>query len=210
MLFATTSPSPSIALNGGTIVLSSRTVNVIPLLLYRSILAILIPLFPYISIIDFLLFFVLAFTSSSPNKSSNINSNANYKSLSNEVILEQLPNLSIYEFYQEAFDIYKEVQFADDKKYKIVVKNETEVKSYNAKVLISDKTNDLAFVSIIDRDFKGVDFIPYSLYFTLHPRQLPVQARRAMGTRKSCASASANKWSVTEFACTARRRQDWQ
>ena len=105
---------------------------------------------------------------------------------------------------------YKEVQFADDKKYKIVVKNETEVKSYNAKVLISDKTNDLAFVSIIDRDFKGVDFIPYSLYFTLHPRQLPVQARRAMGTRKSCASASANKWSVTEFACTARRRQDWQ
>lgn len=47
---------------------------------------------------------------------------------------------------------------------KIVVKDGTEVKSYAAKVLVTDKTNDLALVSITDKEFIGVRDIPYSLY----------------------------------------------
>lgn len=47
---------------------------------------------------------------------------------------------------------------------KIVVKDGTEVKSYAAKVLVTDKTNDLALVSITDKEFNGVWDIPYSLY----------------------------------------------
>ena len=47
---------------------------------------------------------------------------------------------------------------------KIVVKDGTEVKSYAAKVLVTDKTNDLALVSITDKEFNGVRDIPYSLY----------------------------------------------
>ena len=47
---------------------------------------------------------------------------------------------------------------------KIVVKDGAEVKSYAAKVLVTDKTNDLALVSIIDKEFKGIHNIPYSLY----------------------------------------------
>lgn len=47
---------------------------------------------------------------------------------------------------------------------KIVVKDGTEVKSYVAKELVTDKTNDLALVSITDKEFNGVRDIPYSLY----------------------------------------------
>ena len=47
---------------------------------------------------------------------------------------------------------------------KIVVKNEAEVRSYSARVLITDKTNDLALVSITDKEFKGIKSIPYSLF----------------------------------------------
>ena len=43
MFLATTSPNPSIELKGGIIVLSSKTSNNVPLLLYKSILEILIP-----------------------------------------------------------------------------------------------------------------------------------------------------------------------
>ena len=46
----------------------------------------------------------------------------------------------------------------------ILLKDGAEVKSYAAKVLVTDKTNDLALVSIIDKEFKGIHNIPYSLY----------------------------------------------
>lgn len=50
----------------------------------------------------------------------------------------------------------------DANSIKIVVKDGKEVKSYSAKVLIIDKTNDLALVSIVDKEFNGVKSIPYS------------------------------------------------
>ena len=48
---------------------------------------------------------------------------------------------------------------------KIIVKNNSEVNSYIARVLATDNTNDLALVSITDKEFKGVQSIPYSLFF---------------------------------------------
>ena len=51
----------------------------------------------------------------------------------------------------------------DANSIKIVVKDGKEVKSYAARVLITDKTNDLALVSITDKEFKGIKSIPYSL-----------------------------------------------
>lgn len=52
----------------------------------------------------------------------------------------------------------------DANSIKIVVKDGTEVKSYTARVLITDKTNDLALVSITDKDFSGAQTIPYKLF----------------------------------------------
>ena len=52
----------------------------------------------------------------------------------------------------------------DANSVKIVVKDGNDVKSYAAKVLITDKTNDLALVSITDKEFKGTKSIPYNLY----------------------------------------------
>ena len=49
---------------------------------------------------------------------------------------------------------------------KVVVYNGSDVKSYEARVLASDKTNDLALISIVDKEFKGISDIPYSLYLS--------------------------------------------
>lgn len=57
---------------------------------------------------------------------------------------------------------YHVVENADS--VKIRVKGKSEIVSYYAKVLITDKTNDLALVSITDRKFAGVQAIPYKFY----------------------------------------------
>ena len=51
----------------------------------------------------------------------------------------------------------------DANKLQIVVKNDIDIKTYNARILITDKVNDLALVSIVDKEFIGVNDIPYSL-----------------------------------------------
>lgn len=48
-------------------------------------------------------------------------------------------------------------------KIEISVKNGREVLSLTAKVLATDKTNDLALLQIEDKDFKGISPIPYNL-----------------------------------------------
>ena len=52
----------------------------------------------------------------------------------------------------------------DANKLRIVVKNDVDIKEYNARVLITDKINDLALISIVDKEFTGVNNIPYSLF----------------------------------------------
>lgn len=51
----------------------------------------------------------------------------------------------------------------DANNLRIVVKKDTGIKTCNAKVLITDKDNDLALLSITDNEFMGVNDIPYSL-----------------------------------------------
>lgn len=48
-------------------------------------------------------------------------------------------------------------------KLQVVMKNDKDIETYNARVLITDKVNDLALISIVDKDFVGVNNIPYSL-----------------------------------------------
>ena len=52
-------------------------------------------------------------------------------------------------------------------KIEVSVRNGKEVCSYKAKVLSTDKTNDLALIQIEDKDFTGIGRIPYQLLTTI-------------------------------------------